>query len=86
MKLKYFIALLFGMTSKFAFACEACKKQQPRITQGITHGVGPDSNWDWVIVAIVAAIAILTLLFSIKYLIRPGEKNADHIKLTILPQ
>jgi len=86
MKLKYIVALLLGMTCQFTFACEACKKQQPRITQGITHGAGPASNWDWLIVAIVAVIAIVSLLFSFKYLIHPGEKNADHIKKIILRQ
>jgi len=74
------------MTCQLTFACEACKKQQPKITQGITHGAGPASNWDWVIVAVVAAVGIMTLIFSLKYLIRPGEKNADHIKQIILHQ
>jgi phage shock protein PspC (stress-responsive transcriptional regulator) len=65
-------------------ACEMCKKQQPKITQGITHGAGPQSNLDWVIIAILTVITILTFIFSLKYLLRPGEKNIDHIKQTIL--
>lgn len=65
-------------------ACDACKKQQPKITQGFTHGAGPESNWDWVIIIIISAITLLTFVFSLKYLIRPGEKNSDHIKQTIL--
>lgn len=67
-----------------AIACEVCQQQQPKITQGLTHGAGPQSNWDWVIIATIAAIATLTLVFSLKYLIRPGEKNTSHIKRLIL--
>lgn len=83
---KYFISLLFAMNFNSAVACDACKLQQPKITQGITHGAGPESNWDWVIVAFVIFVALMTLLFSIKFIIWPGEKNANHIKQTILLQ
>lgn len=69
-----------------AMACEVCQQQQPKITQGLTHGAGPQSNWDWVIIAIITIIAALTLIFSLKYLIRPGETNTGHIKRTILNQ
>lgn len=67
-----------------AIACEVCEKQQPAITRGFTHGGGPQSNWDWVIIAIIAIITVLTLIFSLKYLIKPGEKNSGHIKRSIL--
>lgn len=67
-----------------ALACEACKKQQPKITSAFTHGAGPTSNWDWVIVAVIAIITLATLIYSIKYLVAPGEKNANHIKNSIL--
>jgi hypothetical protein len=69
-----------------ANACPVCEKQQPRILRGITHGTGPQSNWDWLIVAIVAAIALFTLFQSVRYLVSPGEKNRDHIKHSILSQ
>lgn len=65
-------------------ACEVCQKQQPKITQGLTHGAGPQSNWDWVIIAAIAAITLWTFIYSIKYLVRPGERNTDHIKQIIL--
>lgn len=67
-----------------AISCPVCEKQQPEITQGLTHGTGPESNWDWAIVAVISLITLLTLIFSIKYLIKPGEKNIDHIKQLIL--
>lgn len=84
MKKRYFIAILFSLAFQYAMACDACEKQQPEITQGLTHGAGPESDWDWVIVAVIAAITLLTLAFSLKYLIKPGEKDNDHIKRTIL--
>lgn len=67
-----------------ASACEACQKQQPKITQGITHGLGPESQFDWVIVSFIALLTIYTLIASIKYLVNPGEKKSSHIKYSIL--
>lgn len=66
------------------WACPACEKNQPKITQGFTHGTGPQSNWDWVIIAVITAITVLTFIYSLKFLIKPGEKNANHIKQSIL--
>lgn len=66
------------------WACDACDKQQPQITRGITHGAGPNSNWDWLIVGIIFIITVLTLVLSIKYIIKPSEKNDNHIKRLIL--
>lgn len=68
----------------FAFACDACKIQQPKITKNLTHGTGPGSNWDWLIVAIIALITIYTFIYTVKYLVKPGEKDKSHIKHSIL--
>lgn len=62
------------------FACGVCEKQQPKILRGITHGAGPKSNWDYLIISIAAAIVVFTFYFSVKWLIRPGENAATHIK------
>lgn len=75
---------LFLLIVDFALACEACKLQQPKITQSFTHGTGPESQWDWIIVASIALITIYTLIFSIKYLVIPGEKDKNHIKYSVL--
>jgi len=84
-KVKYLLlSVLLMLTQVSAFACPVCEKQQPKITQGITHGAGPQSNWDWVIIAIITLITVLTLIYAVKYLIKPGEKDADHIKKSIL--
>ena len=84
MKLKYLLSILVVLTAQIANACPVCEKQQPKITQGLTHGAGPQSNWDWVIIAIISVITILTLIYSVKYLIKPGEKKENHIKQSIL--
>ncbi len=83
LKIIVFSLALFFIQS-IALACDACKKQQPKITQSFTHGSGPQSNWDWVIIAIITVITILTFIYSMKYLIKPGEKNDNHIKQSIL--
>ncbi|WP_286511817.1 MULTISPECIES: hypothetical protein [Empedobacter] len=71
------VAILF---STALFACDACQLQQPKVTKGFTHGTGPQSDWDWFIVVIVIIITIWTFLLSLKYLLKPGEKQDYHIK------
>lgn len=84
MKIKSIQVLLIFLSIQVVSACPLCEKQQPKITRGVTHGAGPQSNWDWVIIAVVTAITLLTFVYSLKMIIRPGEKNRDHIKLAIL--
>ncbi len=67
-----------------AFACPVCERNQPKVLKGIVHGAGPTSNWDYVGVAIITIAAIATLFYTIKWLVKPGEKNTDHIKFSIL--
>lgn len=81
---KYSLLIPLLLLRIAASACPACEKQQPKILRGITHGTGPDSNWDYVIVWAVVIITLLTLFYSIKWLVRPGERGAGHIKQLIL--
>jgi hypothetical protein len=67
-----------------ASACPVCERNKPKVLRGIAHGAGPESNWDYVIVWSVVAIVIFTLVYSIKALIKPGEKDVAHIKRTVL--
>lgn len=84
-KIEYLFTLILILCSNIiVWACPACEKNQPKITQGLTHGTGPQSNWDWLIIGVMTAITVLTFIFSLKYLIKPGEKNTNHIKQTIL--
>ncbi|CAN5121602.1 hypothetical protein BH09BAC1_BH09BAC1_18610 [soil metagenome] len=81
---KYFIITLLLLQHLYTFACPACEKQQPKILKGITHGTGPDSQWDYVIVWIMVAVVLITLFYSVKWLISPKEKANSHIKNFIL--
>jgi len=67
-----------------AVACEACKKQQPEFLQGITHGAGPDGYVDYLIALLMVLITLYVLVASVKCLIRPAEKDQQHIKRLIL--
>jgi hypothetical protein len=67
-----------------AMACEACKKQQPKLLRGITHGAGPDSGWDYVIVVVMIIVTLYVLYATVKCIFRPSENNNEHIKRLIL--
>ena len=81
---KLFIIIGLALLKHIAVACPVCERNQPRILRGITHGAGPESRWDYMIVCSMLVIVMITLFYSIKWLIRPGEQKADHIKRTIL--
>jgi len=83
MKKLFLITNLVGIRL-ITMGCPACQLQQPKILRGITHGTGPQHQWDMLIVWITVAVALLTLFYSIKWLIRPGEQEKDHIKRFIL--
>lgn len=84
MKKYILLTIAFLSTTAATFACPICEAQQPKILRGITHGAGPESNWDFVIVGLTAVIVLVALFYAVKWLIRPGERNANHIKRTIL--
>ncbi len=73
--------LLFSITT---WACDACQKQQPEVLKGISHGTGPQSDLDMPIIWVSAIIVVATMVLAIKFLVRPNENNADHIKRSIL--
>lgn len=81
---KIFLIGILLLNVLFVFACPVCERNQPKVLKGITHGAGPESQWDYVIVLTTAAIVLVTLFFSVKWLIRPGEKSDRHIKRFIL--
>lgn len=72
------------LLSMAGFACPACEKQQPKLLRGISHGAGPDGNVDLLIIAVSSLIVLLTFYYSLKWIIKPGEKSPDHIKRAIL--
>lgn len=81
---KTILLLLLFLPGLAAMACPACEKQQPKLLKGITHGTGPSGPMDMVLVWLMVAVVVVTLFYSIKWLIKPGEKSPDHIKRFIL--
>jgi hypothetical protein len=78
------VFILLFLPSLSVYACDACKKQQPKFLQGITHGRGPDSNWDYLIVVAMIGITLYVLVATLKCLFKPSEDEAQHIKRMIL--
>jgi hypothetical protein len=72
------------MQAFIALSCPVCESRQPKYLRGITHGAGPESNWDWIIVGIVVAITHLTAFYSTKHLIKPSECHYQSIKNSVL--
>lgn len=81
---KPFLTAILLLNTLWVLACPVCERNQPKVLRGITHGAGPESKWDYVIVWVTVAIVLFTLFFSVKWLIRPGEKSDRHIKRFIL--
>jgi hypothetical protein len=77
-------SFLLLLTSIPALACDICQKNQPAPLRGITHGTGPQGAWDMPIIWCAVAIVGITLVLAVKMLVRPGERQADHIKQRIL--
>lgn len=75
---------IFLLTLSPVMACDVCQEQQPRVLRNITHGAGPQGTTDFIIIAVAAIIVGLTLVYSIKYLWKPGEKSPNHVKNIIL--
>lgn len=78
--------LLFFISVFPALACEVCQRNQPKLLQDISHGTGPQAESDYYIIGGSVIIVLLTLIYSLKYLLKPGEQNPGHIKNLILNQ
>lgn len=77
------VMVAFLLANSAVFACEVCKKQQPKILKGITHGTGPQSDWDYVVVWCMVFIVMISLYYGVKLMLHPGEKESQHIKRSI---
>lgn len=78
--------LIFFLSVLPAVACEVCQRNQPKLLQDISHGTGPQAESDYYIIGVSVIIVLLTLIYSLKYLLKPGEQNPGHIKNLILNQ
>lgn len=75
MKKNVFLVLMFLGASNRAFAQLFCERV-PAI-QGNDPG---NPLLDSIIIGVSIVIVLLTLFFSIKYLVKPNENNPNHIK------
>jgi len=78
------LTLALALMTIAGWACPVCEKQQPKVLRGVAHGAGPDNNWDYLIVGVIAVIVLITLYYSMKWLVRPGEDTPGHIKRNVL--
>lgn len=78
------LAITLSVQVLDSYACTVCRSQQPKALEGIAHGVGPENNWDYVIIVFATVIVLYTLVASIRLIIRPGEQDPGHIKTLIL--
>ena len=78
------LTLMLLPVSVAGWACPVCEKQQPKILRGVAHGAGPDNNWDYLIVGVITVVVLITLYYSMKWLVRPGEDTPNHIKRNVL--
>lgn len=79
-------SLLFITGQGLVLACDLCKKNQPKGLENITHGEGPSGNIDYIITWSAIILVVITLFFSIKYLVRPKENHPGHIKNIVWDQ
>ncbi len=50
------------------------------------HQTGPSARLEYVIAGVAVAVAAYAVFLALKYTIRPGEPEADHIKRRILSE
>lgn len=78
---KYVSLLFLGLLlTNVTWACEVCQANQPKALRNITHGTGPQDNLDWIIIWSAVIIVAITLILSIKFLVKPKETETEHIK------
>ena len=84
---KIVLTLTFALQSTIlCYACTICQSQQPKVLQGTTHGTGPTSAWDYLIILSSCLVVLITLVMSLSYLIKPKEDSPNHIKNMILEE
>jgi hypothetical protein len=79
-----FLIFLYVVLDIPVMACDVCKKQQPKVLSGISHGAGPESSWDYIWVSLIAAIVIISSFYAVRWIVQPGENERGHIKRSIL--
>lgn len=84
MKACFLISVILAFATLKIWACDVCQNNQPKALKNITHGTGPQGNWDYIIICSAVVIVAITLFFSIKYLVKPKETSPAHIKNMVI--
>lgn len=83
-KILTIVFILFLNATSTALACDVCAENQPAGLENITHGEGPTAIWDYIITWGAVIIVGFTLVYSLKYLIKPKENSKSHIKNIVI--
>ncbi len=87
MKLKHIAILALTLVLQLPLeilACEVCQKNQPKILQNITHGTGPQSDLDYILIWTAIGVVIVSLAISIKLIIQPKDNRHEQIKNIVI--
>ncbi len=69
-----YLTLLLGLLSLLpATACPLCKKNQPAGFANITHGVGPQNGFDYVMLYGSVGVVVVTLGLLVWFVLRPDR-------------
>lgn len=82
--MRRYLLLFLLLQAGTLVACPVCDRNQPAILKGVSHGIGAEGRWDYLIVGFITVIVLITLFYSVKWLVRPGETSDKHIKRMIL--
>jgi hypothetical protein len=78
MKNKLIISVAFLLFHMNSYACELCKKRQPKGFENITHGNGPETMLDyWILYGSIGIVALTMILF-VKYSLKPNRNSFQH--------
>ncbi|MFS4493519.1 hypothetical protein [Maribacter sp. 2308TA10-17] len=83
-KVIYSLVFFLALGLNTGYACDLCKKNQPKVLENITHGTGPTGTIDYIITWSAIIMVGFTLFYSVKYLVNPKENDPNHIKNSIL--
>jgi hypothetical protein len=76
-------------SSLFSMARQAAARSAGTFSQSTDHhGIAPGTHGplDVTLVVLGVVVLLVTTLYSLLYLVRPGEASADHIKRRILDE
>ncbi|MBC7569202.1 MAG: hypothetical protein H7319_05655 [Spirosoma sp.] len=73
-----YLTLLLGLLSLLpATACPLCKKNQPAGFANITHGVGPQNGFDYVMLYGSIGVVVITLGLLVWFVLRPDHATVQ---------